>query len=228
MTTNCCISCDVKAKCFDKLTIENLTEVNENHLQTQYKKGEIIAKQGTFENRILYIRQGYVKLYKEINEKKDLIINIIPKGTLIGITSLFGDRKIFSYTVVALSNVSVCSIDINIIEKQIKQNGDFAASIIRAINLINSNYLKKYIASTQKQLNGRLAELLIHLSENVFYSTQYNFLLSRKEIAELLGVATMSLVRTLKDFKKNNLIKLSGNKIEILELKKLEKISQNG
>ena len=51
---------------------------------------------------------------------------------------------------------------------------------------------------------------------------------SRKEIADYIGMSTANVIRTMSDFKKDGIIKIFGKTIEIVDLNKLEIISKRG
>ena len=51
---------------------------------------------------------------------------------------------------------------------------------------------------------------------------------SRKEIADYIGMSTANVIRTLSDFKRDGIIKVFGKTIEIVDLNKLELISKRG
>ena len=51
LKTSSCAECKVKSICFKQLNEEELLLTNENKVQIQFKKGEIISKQGSFNTR---------------------------------------------------------------------------------------------------------------------------------------------------------------------------------
>ena len=51
---------------------------------------------------------------------------------------------------------------------------------------------------------------------------------SRKEIADYIGMSTANVIRTLSDFKKDGIIKVFGKTIEIVDINKLEILSKRG
>jgi CRP-like cAMP-binding protein len=51
---------------------------------------------------------------------------------------------------------------------------------------------------------------------------------SRKEIADYIGMSTANVIRTISDFKKDGIIKVFGKTIEIVDINKLEIISKRG
>lgn len=223
-----CISCKFKSTCFQKLNQDELSLANENKVQIQFKKGEIISKQGSFVTHIMYLKDGFAKVYKETSLENNLILDIIPAGQLIGLTSLFNQDNIARFSVAALDHTRVCSIDRKTVEKLIHQNSQFAESIITSLNKESLQFYDKMASLTQKQMNGRVADAILYLSESIFNSYKFKMILSRKDLAEFTGMSTMSVVRTLKEFKTANIIKDNNGVVEILDKSTLEQISIKG
>jgi len=55
-------------------------------------------------------------------------------------------------------------------------------------------------------------------------SNQQSIDISREDIAQYVGTATESLIRTLSDFKAEKLIEIKAGKIRILQLDKLDNL----
>ncbi|OFY89760.1 MAG: hypothetical protein A2236_10725, partial [Bacteroidetes bacterium RIFOXYA2_FULL_33_7] len=167
------------------------------------------------------------KVYKEINEKDNLILSLYPKGTLIGLPSLFRD-DFLQYSVAAVEDTTVCAIDKKTIENLVKTNGEFAASIISTMTKCTFYHFDKIFSLTQKQINGRIAETLLFLAKYIYYSDKFHLSLTRKDIAEFTGLSVMSVVRALKDFKESGLISDNNGEMELLQKDSLRKISELG
>jgi CRP/FNR family transcriptional regulator len=78
----------------------------------------------------------------------------------------------------------------------------------------------------QKPVRERLAEALLFLRET--YGTEedkktINVVLTREELANIVGTATETTIRLLSDFKTDGIIELIGKKIRILDAAKLLK-----
>ncbi len=227
LDNNSCLNCPEKSLCFNALSDNELSKIDENKVVLKYKKGEIITKQGAFVPQILYLQKGLVKVYKEINDKENLVLTIFPSGSLIGLPSLYSTSKM-EYTVSAISDSVICAMDKTLFEDFIKKNGDFAASVITSMNnclLYNFNRIKSL---THKQMNGRLAETILFLADSIYKSNEFKLSLSRKDLAEFTGMSVMSVVRGIKDFKESNLISDDNGMIVILDREKLMKISVSG
>jgi len=223
-----CVSCKTKSECFKQLETDELTLANINRVQIQFKKGEIISKQGSFVTHIMYLKNGFAKVYKETDIDHNLILDIIPSGKLIGLTSLFNQDNIARFSVAALDNTVVCSIDRKTIEQFIHQNSSFAQSIISSLNKESLLFYDKLASLTQKQMNGRVAEAILYLSENIFNSNKFKMILSRKDLADYTGMSVMSVVRTLKKLKDEKIIEDEKGFIEIIDKKLLQQISIKG
>ena len=69
----------------------------------------------------------------------------------------------------------------------------------------------------------RVAEALVKLSDTYKNETdlQFSMHVSREDLANLVGTAKETLIRTLSDFKEEKYIEISGGKITILDYEKL-------
>ncbi len=223
-------SCTVGAtncNCFDHLTEEQNKLVEQNQVTVAYRKGEIIAKQGTFTTHILFICDGLAKVYYEDNNKY-LILRIAAPGSLIGLTSLPLSQNVFQYTASAYVDTTVKLIDINVVRQLILENGKFAASIIDILCQISIQKNGRFFCLTHRQSYGKLADILLCLAGNIFKTDKFDLSLSRKELAELSGMSTESVIRTLKNFQDDNLIKITGKTFEVINPEGLMKICQLG
>ena len=80
----------------------------------------------------------------------------------------------------------------------------------------------------QKNLAGRVAYVLLYFTREIYNSRIFDLPVSRKEIADFIGMSSANVIRTLSDFKKDGIIKVFGKTIEIDNIEKLEIISKRG
>ncbi len=211
---------------FDKITDEQLTKINDNQVKLSYNKGEILCKQGGFATHIFYLTEGLIKVYKEHNDK-NLILKLVNPGEFIGLSALY-NRGVFDYSAAGVDSSKVYSINIETVQYLIKSNPTFAERIISQINHSTSLYFERIISLTQKQLHGRIADAIIHLSRDIYKSDKFNMLLTRRDLAEFCGMSTESAIRILKEFHNDKIVKLEGKNLEIISFKLLERLSEVG
>lgn len=224
---NSCTVSNAKCICFDMLSKEELDLIEKNSMEVSYKKGEMICKHGTFAPHIILLKEGLAKIYLDgLNEI--LILKIITSGNLIGLTSVLEGNNVFHYSSMAYIESKASLININIFRQILKQNVEFANSII---NIMCENSLQtfgRFYCITHKQLYGRMADILMCLSERIFKTQSFELNLSRKELAELTGMSTESVIRMLKKFKDDGIIEMENKSIKIIDFETLSKISNYG
>ena len=225
--SNTCTVLNNKASCFDELTDEEKALIEENKIALTYKKGEIISKQGSFASHIIYLKRGLAKVYLE-GKAKNLILTITPPGNLMGLPCLYDGNNVFLYTASSYVDSEVELIDIELFKQLILQNSKFAFAIIKTLNANTVQTYGRFYCFTNKQMHGRLADILLCLSQRIYGSDSFNLPLTRSDLAELTGMSTESVIRVMKDFKEDGLIKTEGKEIELIDLEMLLKISEVG
>jgi CRP/FNR family transcriptional regulator len=77
-------------------------------------------------------------------------------------------------------------------------------------------------------MSGRLAEILLYLSDEVFHTDDYEMILTRQELGEMTSMAKECVVRILKELEDSGVIYSDSSRIKILDRKKLILISAKG
>lgn len=226
-TSPSCVIVNHHISCFDALTEEERQIIEKHKVEINYKKGEVIAKQGSFASHVIFLQEGLVKVYLEGNSK-DLILKIIPSNTLITLSSIFEGNNTFLYSAATYIDSTASLIDTELFKQLIRKNPAFASRVINILNENTAQIYGRFYALTRKQSHGRVADILICLSQRIFRSEQFNLLLSRNDLADLTGLSPESVIRIFKEFKEEKLIEVNGKSIEILNFEKLQKISAFG
>ena len=81
---------------------------------------------------------------------------------------------------------------------------------------------------TQKQIRGKIADVLMELSDRIYNSQIFNIPLTQEDLGNLVDSSRESVSRVLTEFEKDGIIRLSGKKVEIINKKSLMLISANG
>ena len=138
-----------------------------------------------------------------------------------------GNNKMpYSISTYTVSRIRM--IDIQIFRQLLKQNSSFSYRIINLLNESTTQIYGRFFSLTQKQLHGRLADILLCLSNRIFKSNSFDLPLSRADIGDLTGMSTESVIRMMKEFKDDGLIDMCSKKIELLDIPRLERISEFG
>lgn len=224
--TGCTIS-NHKCRCFTALSAEEQKILDEKSVSVEYKRGEIICKQGGLANHILYVEKGLVKVYLD-NGISKLVLKIIPECNLLGLASLSQENNTFQYSAMAYLDSEVRQIDIGVFQQMINQNPKFSKEVIEIFIANSAQINGRFFSLTHKQSYGRLADIILCLADRVFKTSEFNLDLTRKDLAELTGMSQETAVRMLKKFKDEGLILIDGKNFRILDYTRLKKISEAG
>ena len=192
-----------------------------------YQENDVIFKQDTRTSHFMFILSGLIKLYRENRNNKVKIIKLGIPGELLGINSVLGEET-FSYSAAALEKTTIQIIDYNVMESVLLNNGQFARALMGSICSDNLGIFKRLISQSQKQLPGRIADIILYFAETIYHSKNFSFPLTRTELAELAGTTKESLIRTLTEFKNDKIIVLEGKKVQIISEDIIKTLSRIG
>lgn len=219
--------CDSKPVFFSLLNEEQLNAVSANRFVVNFKAGETIVKQSSAFTHILYIIEGKVKILLEGSEGQTILLKILKQPDVIGGPGFNTDYRHY-FTAVALEDTKACFVDVNLFKRLVLTNQPFSMNLIAHLNLEIINLYDKLKCLTHKHMNGRLADTLIYLSNDVYQNHEFTTRLSRSDIANMSCMTNESAIRTLKDFKDNGIIDFKGDYFKILKKDVLINISKKG
>lgn len=222
-----CTGCSVgNASIFKSLSLEERETLNQEKNCNSYLKGDIIYHEGNKISGFYCVNSGILKVYKTGIEGKEQIIAFAQKGDIIGYRSILSNEPACT-TAQVLDDALLCYIPSEILLKLVKSNPIFSLDLMQLTckELNQANMYIKDIA--QKTVRERLAEILLML-RNTFGEDAEGYLqiiLTREDLANIVGTATESVIRLLSEFKADKLIELSSKKIKLKDIVALKKLS---
>jgi len=211
---------------FDQLTEAQWKLIADNNVHLNYNKAETICKQGAFASNVYFVESGMMKSYKEYKDE-NLIMRFVKPGEIIGLSSLY-NKGTYHFTVASIGQSSVVSINSEIIKQLIRENSIFAEKVISQLNQETEDSLERIISLTQKQLNGRIADAILHFAHNVYNSDEFSMQLTRRDIADFCGMSTESAIRILKELHNDKIVNIEGKNFKIISKQLLENLSEFG
>jgi CRP-like cAMP-binding protein len=224
-------------ECFDKvkplfsvLNDEELDFLSRHNACLQVKKNEIIFKEGERPTGLICLSEGKVKVYKEGFGNREQIIRLAKPVGFIGYRALFAEENYLA-SAMALENSVICIIEKDAFFQVLQKNSKLAMQIIKSLATELGFSNSRCVTLTQKHVRGRLAEALLVLMDTYGLEEDgmtISAFLSREDIASLSNMTNSNAIRTLRQFVEENVIAVEGKKIKILNLAKLERISELG
>jgi len=222
-----CAECEFRDVAFSSLDENYIRELCNNKEEVHYSRGEVINNQGDPITHFKYLKHGLVKLFRITDDGEQQIITITRPFEFVSTMSVFSGEK-YKYSVAALEDSVICSVRIDFIRDLFMKNSSFAINLFARVSKISEKIIVQTLDIRQKNLAGRVAFVLLYLMNDIFKSRVFDIPVSRKEIADYIGMSTANVIRTLSDFKRDAIIRTTGKTIEILDIDKLEIISKRG
>ena len=222
-----CANCDFRDIVFSYLDDASIDELCNNKEEQSFRKGEIINHEGEKITNFKYLKSGLVKLYRRTSNGEEQVITITRRFEFVSNMSIFSEER-YQYSVSALEDSVVCIVKLDFIKELFLKNGGFAMGLLTKISMINDKIINQTLDIRQKNLVGRVAFVLLYFTKEIYNSRVFDLPVSRKEIADYIGMSTANVIRTLSDFKREGIIRVFGKTIEVVNVDKLEIISKRG
>ncbi|MGD9977239.1 MAG: Crp/Fnr family transcriptional regulator [Bacteroidales bacterium] len=222
-----CSDCGFRSTVFSSLTNDQLEKLTAGKTFKSVPKGTIMAGQGGDINGFIFLRLGLAKLTRTTDNGREQIVGIATPNDFVGLLSLFSS-KVYQYSIIAIEDSEYCCVDYGIVKKLIDENGAFAHSLLEKICRVSDVLINTRLDLDLRQLRGRVAFIINYFANEVYLSKKFNLPISRKEIAELIDMRVENVVRILSEFRKDNIIRIEGTTIEIVDEAKLKWVKDHG
>lgn len=225
-----CETCEVRGRCiFSDLESCFLDEISAHKNTNIYKKGSIIFHENNYPLGLFGIYDGKVKVFKTGESGKEHILRLAREGDVLGYRSLVSGEK-YEVSAMAIEDTQICFIPKQTFMDTLRNSGNLTGRVMELLSLDLKAAETKIADLAQKTVKERVAETILMLKQ--FYGLEedeatISVSLSREDLANLVGTATETLIRSLSEFKQNEIIALKGKKISILKPKILQRIANN-
>lgn len=214
---------------FSDLTNDELKSIEHLFKTRNFKKNQMIMFENDISNYVYFLKSGSAKIFR-MHMDKEVIVGIATQGHILGETEILSSLKNNIGSIETLEDSTTCSISKEDFFDIIKQYPSilFKCYEILADRLRILNRTLRYLSFYN--VRTKVANILLDLCCN-FSTIKGNQYIVHKEInqsliASMAGVTRESVSKTLSDFKKENVIKLTAHNLIILDYKKLEAISE--
>ena len=221
-----CAECTT-SNCLVKLNVNPAwIKILEEHIQIAfYREGQHVVYENNPVMGLYFIQEGKAKIYSTGINNKTQVVRLAKTGGLIGHRGYGGD--LYPVGAIAIEDSTVCFFDNDTMYKSFMENPKLTFSLMMYYSkeLRNSEARIKNIA--QMNVKEKVIDALLYV-DDVFNSTSDThkiISLTRKDLADLAGINSEQLSRTLSELKKEKMISIVSNEITIMDIEKLKNIT---
>lgn len=206
-------------------SLQELKNLSNGSKTKVFKKKDLIFTEGSNPNYLYLLESGKVKIFRSHEYGKELIVTLCKQGDFFGYTALLDETPYFE-SAEALEDSVIVQVPKEEFYALLNNNHGvmkrFVKLLSNEVQEKESQLLKMAYSSVKKRVAEALILLQSRYKENS--DNKFSISISREDLANIVGTATESLIRTLSDFKEDKLIEIKGSSITITDTTRLEKI----
>lgn len=199
--------------------------ISENRRVTIFRKKQHLFSEGNYPSNLYFLNKGKIKTYKANEEGREYITSLYKDGDFIGYLDLL-EEKAYRESAMALEDSEVYIIPREDFYTLLYQNRDVAGKFIKILSDNLADREERLLKLAYNSVRKRVAEALLFVEKQYKEDPNYKSEVSitREDLASIVGASKETVIRTLADFKEENLIDTRGSKITILNAQKLERM----
>ncbi|MCK8059231.1 MULTISPECIES: Crp/Fnr family transcriptional regulator [unclassified Fusibacter] len=205
---------------FDKKELEDTIRLRFLRFKS-YKKGEVIVHEGDPVTGIGIVREGTAEIQSIYPSGKVLTLVRLSRGDVFGEAVVFSKNPTYPVTVVALTDITVGFIATDLL---LELFHDYPLALNNYLNVLSNKLTtmnKKIKNLSLDTIRKRVANFLLMQYKNKG-TKMFQTGLTRKSMADLMGIQRPSLSRELMKMKEDGLIDYDGETFKILDIERLE------
>ena len=191
---------------------------------TFVSKKQLLYTEGKRPRFLYFLKQGKVKSFRVHEDGKEYITNLYTPGDYIGYIALLEGTS-YEDSAEVLEDAELVTIPADTFMHAVFNDLTIAGKFIRLISNDVKEKEDRLLHLAYDSLRKRVAKALLEIQEK-FQSekAKQSIAISREDIAQYIGTATESLIRTLGDFKSEKLVEIKEGKIFITDPARLKNL----
>ena len=214
---------------FAGLSLEHLKEISRRLPMTTCQMGGLITSPDDEDERLYIVKRGRVRLYRLTPDGKQLTLDILDKGRIVGRMAWLGQELTDAYAE-AIEDAVICSFTPEELRRLIERFPDIGLNIIRHLSdrLAVSEREREVMAF--RSVEQRLASRLLELAERFGQpgdagGTAINARLTQQELADMIGTSRETLATTISSLRERGVIQMESQRVVVLDMARLRQLS---
>ncbi|MFD1981383.1 Crp/Fnr family transcriptional regulator [Mesorhizobium newzealandense] len=188
-----------------------------------YKPHSVICRQDDDDDRIFIVKSGWALLYRGLPSGERQIIDTPLGGDIVGFRSVDGPR--FA-SLASITELAVYETSRKELVEAVLSEGRLGNKIACSLARLNAILAEHLVNVGRRNAMCRTAHFLLELDERLSkagLSThgRYECPLTQHELADILGLTTVHVNRTLRELRKADLVSFRAGHVEVINRKKL-------
>jgi len=212
---------------FKGLSEKQLDEIGAIAVEKTYRRGESIFMEGDEGNGFYIVAEGQVKIFKTSLEGKEQILHIYGPGNPFGEVPVFSGSR-FPANAMALVKSRILFLPRDAFVHLIAEHPSLSMNMLGELSMRLREFTVQIENLSLKEVPSRLASYLTVLDKEQGRTDRVDLTISKGQLASLLGTIPETLSRIFSKMSAQNLIRVDGRQIHLLDIEGLENLSVAG
>jgi CRP/FNR family transcriptional regulator len=212
---------------FNGLPDDQITAIKRVALEKPVNRGEMLFSEGDEGRGFYVVVAGRIKVFKVSPEGKEQILHIIGPGQPFGEVSVFAGQK-FPANAQALDKGRVLFFPRAAIVDLIAANPSLALNMLAVMSKKLRQFAVQIENLSLKEMPARLASYLIYQAQEQQSDQAVTLKISKGQLASILGTIPETLSRVFAKLSGQDLIRVEGKTITLLDRSGLEDLAEYG
>ncbi|RVD20991.1 Crp/Fnr family transcriptional regulator [Mesorhizobium sp. M4B.F.Ca.ET.017.02.2.1] len=192
-----------------------------------YKPHSVLCRQDDDDDTIFIVKSGWALLYRGLLDGERQVIDTPLWGDVVGFRSVDGPR--FA-SLASITELAVHEVSRKALVEHILSGGNFGNRFACSLARLNAILAEHLVNVGRRNAMSRTAHFLLELEERLSsvglsVHGRYECPLTQHELADILGMTTVHVNRTLSELRKADLVSFKAGHVEILNRKNLVKVA---
>jgi len=212
---------------FNGLPEDQMAAIRKIAVDKKFPRGQSIFSEGDESSGFFVIAEGRVKVYKVSIDGKEQILHIFGPGQSFGEVSVFTGQKFPAYAE-AITQVRVLFFPRRAFVDLIAGNPSLALNLLAVMSVKLHQFTVQIENLSLKEVPARLASYLVYLADEQENVDTVTLNISKGLLASILGTIPETLSRIFAKLSTQDLIRVDGRQIRLLNRERLEKLAEYG
>ena len=214
---------------FAGLSPAELKEISRTLPMQTCQVGGLVTSPDDDDERLYVIKRGRVRLYRLTPDGKQLTLELLDKGRIVGRMAWLGQQLTDAYAE-AIEDALICSFTPRELQRLIDRFPSVGVNIIRYLSgrLAASEREREVMAfrSVEQRLAARLVELSERFGQPTEGGTAIDARLTQQELADMIGTSRETLAMTVASLRERRVIDMHDQRVVILDLPRIRELAE--
>jgi CRP/FNR family transcriptional regulator len=210
----------IEASHLGSLTLEVIAGLSADASRLRVEAGSVVHRQGTTTLHVEVVVSGLVRVYVTAPDGRTMSVRYCRRGALIGVVSLFASPFSLPATIQAVTDSDLLALRVSVVRSAAEHDVRVARALLDELSERVLSFVAE-IPSGFASVRERVARHLLDLASEGQRGSGLEATIGQQALAEAVGSVREVVVRVLREFRAEGVLRTGRGGIVILDPERL-------